>query len=259
VSAADNFHKRHHRLKPPLSPNEEVVSALQEAVKDRDANVLMLGITPALRAVGKFIVAVDASSQMIDGVWKSNTDSQHAVHGDWMSLPKFDAPFMAVIGDGSLSFISLAEFPLFFAALAKAAPGARIAIRLFQAPEKHEMLAQVRDAAMTGKIHGFHALKWRVAMALADKKNGAIPVAQIHAGFEEAFPDRATLSSATGWPLDEIAEIDAYRNQDTIYHFATRTAFLAALPDRVISPHFVSSGTYELAERCPIFVADLAP
>jgi hypothetical protein len=158
-----------------------------------------------------------------------------------------------------VSFISLADFPSFFARLGKVAPRGRIAVRLFQTPEKGETLAQVQVAAMAGKIKGFHALKWHVGMALASEADGSVPVARMHSGFEKAFPDRAALSSATGWPLEEIAEIDAYRGQDTIYHFATRSMFLAALPATVINPRFETSGTYELAERCPTFIADLAP
>jgi hypothetical protein len=41
-----------------------------------------------------------------------------------------------------------------------------------------------------------------------------------------------------------------------VYRFPTRRELLAHLPDGFSNPRFVPSGKYELAERCPIFVAD---
>ena len=64
---------------------------------------------------------------------------------------------------------------------------------------------------------------------------------------------------ATGWSIEQIAEIDSYSENPVIYQFPTRREVLTALPNNFSNPRFLPSGTYELAERCPILVADFAP
>jgi hypothetical protein len=64
------------------------------------------------------------------------------------------------------------------------------------------------------------------------------------------------LGAASGWSREEIAEIDAYAGQRGVYSFPMRREILAHLPGNFSNPRFVVSGTYELAERCPILLAE---
>ncbi|MGN6515519.1 MAG: class I SAM-dependent methyltransferase [Rhizomicrobium sp.] len=255
------FNRIRPRLKPPLCPDPQIVSAYARAIAGHDERVLLMGVTEELADLGKTTVALDISRTMIADAWPGDTEKRKAVRGNWLDMP-FDArQFTAVAGDGVLAAIGLSDYATLAAQFAKVlVPGARIALRTYVTPEPGETVAEVRDAAMAGKIAGFHAFKWRLAMALAhESKSASVPVAQIHEAFERAFADRATLAAATGWSQDDIAEIDAYAGKVFVYQFPTRREILAHLPASLAGARFQSSGDYELAERCPLLVADFAP
>jgi hypothetical protein len=263
VGVADNagLYQRHARLRPPLAPNEEVVAAIASSIAAHNAHVLILGMTPSLLPAVQTAIVLEKDEKMIAEVWPGDTATAKAISGDWFSVPAPAQHFTAVVGDGSLCFVGLDDYPALFTQLAKVlTPDARLAIRIYETPAAGETLADVRNRALAGEIAGFHAFKWRLAMALVTKeKRSALPVAKIHNAFEELFPDRAALSRATGWSLEDIAEIDAYRNGSAVYHFPTRQEILAAWPKAFARLRFIPSGTYELAERCPILVADFNP
>jgi hypothetical protein len=261
-----NLHQRWAALKPPLRPNGDVVCAVRTAIQGHDGRVLLLGVTPELADIGKTLVAVDMSENMIMVAWPGDTDTRRAMCGNWLRMPLKVPEFTAVIGDGSLSFMPLRVYSRLFDELATLLlPDASLAIRLYETPADCEMVAQIRDDLMTGNGthtgtgtgNGFHAFKWRLAMAIVARTGEAsIAVARIHEVFEREFPDRAGLSAASGWSIGEIAEIDAYAGQDTVFSFPTRKEVLAALPRYFANPRFVASGSYELAERCPILCAE---
>ncbi|HEY2032576.1 MAG TPA: class I SAM-dependent methyltransferase [Rhizomicrobium sp.] len=255
------FHKRWTRLKAPLRPDAQIVSAYRRAIEGHDERVLLLGVTAELADLGDTVVAVDQSRKMIANAWPGDTETRKAVHGNWLTMPLETREFTAVIGDGVMTGIEFPQYKTLFSQISRLLlPGARLAIRLYETPEPGETVAQVREQTMAGKIAGFHAFKWRLAMAIvAEARHAAVPVARIHQMFRREFPDRAELRAATGWELDEIAEIDAYDGKPMIYRFPTRRELLAHLPAAFAEPHFQPSGTYELAERCPLLVADFRP
>jgi hypothetical protein len=257
---ASNLHQRWAGLKPPLRPNAEVVCALRAATEDRDARVLLLGVTPELACIGRTTVAVDMSAAMIAAAWPGDTDSRRAVHGNWLQMPLRQREFTAVIGDGSFAFLPLSAYARLFEQLKPLLlPGARLAMRFYETPEGCETIAQLCAAVMAGNGAGFHAFKWRLAMAIAaETGNASIPVVLIHRVFEREFADRAALSAATGWSIEKIAEIDNYAGQDTVFSFPTRREMLNELQDNVLTARFAVSGTYELAERCPILLAEFS-
>jgi hypothetical protein len=248
-------------LKPPLRPNQEVVAAIARIVENRRACALLLGVTPELSRIAARTVALDWSETMIANIWPGDGDGRHAVLGDWRAMP-FRAPeFSAAIGDGSFNTLEYCDYRALFAQLENVlTPHARIAVRVYATPQDCEPVANVRREALSGGIAGFHAFKWRLAMAIASEaRNANVPVAEIRRIFEREFPDRQALGNASGWSTEDIAEIDAYADRKTIYTFPTRDELLAACPRTFANPQFVASGTYELAERCPIFVADFVP
>ncbi|MBS0274103.1 MAG: class I SAM-dependent methyltransferase [Proteobacteria bacterium] len=253
------FHRRWILLKPPLRPDSQIIAAYRREVEGHNARVLLLGVTAELADIGDTTVAVDISKKMIASAWPGDTEKRKALHGNWLDMPLEAREFTAAIGDGILAGIEFPQYQTFFSQLAKLLlPGARIALRLYETPEPGETVTMVRDQTMRGKIAGFHAFKWRLAMAIAaETKQAAVPVSAIHRRFQREFPDRAALSAATGWSLDVISEIDAYDSKPMIYRFPTRRELLAHLPDSFANPRFAASGDYELAERCPLFVADI--
>lgn len=261
TDAWNQFHSRWGRLQPPLRPNDEVADAVANAISGQRAKAILLGVTPELAGLADDTTAVDHAQTMIANIWPGDTATRRAVLGRWQALPLTQRKYSAVLGDGSFNTLLYADYATVFAELAKVLlPGARIAIRIYETPEPCETLATLREDVMEGRERRFHAFKWRLAMAVVSERGDAdVPVAQIHRAFEREFPDRAAVASATGWSDADFAEMDAYRNQDAVYSFPTRRQMIAALPARYANPRFVSSGTYALAERCPIFVADFAP
>ncbi len=254
------FHRRWARLKPPLRPNAQVVEALHHALEGKLSHVLLLGVTPELANIGISTVALDKSANMIASVWPGDTQSRRSILCDWLNMP-IQPQFSAVLGDGSLNVISHEEYPVLFEKLNfTLLPDARIAIRVFITPDECETVAELRERTLRGPSGGFHAFKWRLAMAIAaERGNPSTPTALIHKVFEHEFPDRTVLARATGWPEDEIGEIDAYADSSNVYSFPTRQELTKRLPKEFKQVRFLTSGSYELAERCPIFVAEFRP
>ena len=255
-----DFHRRWSRLKPPLRANCEVTASIGSAIEERRRHALLLGVTPELSAVADQTTAVDWSPGMIAHIWPGDTPSRRAVLGDWRAMPLERREFSAAIGDGSLNSICLGDYGAVFAQLERLLqPGARLAVRAYVTPDSCESVAQVRRSTMAGDAGGFHAFKWRLAMAIvAEQHQADLAVARIHHVFEAEFPDRAALARATGWSREDIEEIDAYRGVDTVYSFPTRREIRDMIPPGFRSVQFLASGTYELAGRCPIVVADFA-
>jgi hypothetical protein len=138
-------------------------------------------------------------------------------------------------------------------------PGGRLVARVFASPEAGESLGVVRAAVDSGEVGSVHALKWRIAMAIAHERGETnVFVREIRDQFERWFPDRAALAAALGWPREEIDTIDMYAGSDARYSFATRRQFLEIVPSEFTSARFVEAGSYELAERCPLLVLDRA-
>lgn len=255
------FHQRRSRLKPPLRPDAEIVSAYRAALGSHASHILLLGVTEELADIGHETTALDISRKMIAHAWPGDTATRKAIRGDWLDMPFGERRFSAAIGDGILAAIPPPQYTTLAAQFARALlPGARIVLRLYETPERGEAVEQVREAAMGGTIRGFHAFKWRLAMALATEANSAaVPVARIHQTFESTFPDRQALSAKTGWSMEDVSEIDAYRGGALIYQFPTRAQLVAHLPASFSNVRFLPSGSYELAERCPLLVADFVP
>jgi hypothetical protein len=173
----------------------------------------------------------------------------------------FERQFTAAIGDGSPDVLASSKLPVLFGELERVLePGARIAFRIYATPERCESLAELGEQTLAGNVQGFHALKWRIAMAIAAAQGDMdVPVDRIWRSFQKEFPDRGRLGRATGWSAEDIAEIDIYAGLDTVYSFPTRREIVAALPGTFADPRFVSSGSYPLAERCPVLIADYNP
>jgi SAM-dependent methyltransferase len=256
------FQARWARLKPPLRANDEVVAAIGAAIGDAAdgrAPALLLGVTPEYAGIAPAMVAVDWSRPMIDGIWPGDDAARRSLCADWRDLPLASGSCGAAVGDGSLSCLAWPDdYRRVFDRLAAVLrPGARLAIRCYATPDPCEPLAAVGAAALAGAAEGFHALKWRIAMALAAARGDPnVPVVAILAAFDTLFPDRGRLAAAAGWDDEEIAEIDAYAGQRLVYSFPTRAEVLARVPPAFAGARFVAAGTYPLAERCPILVAE---
>jgi SAM-dependent methyltransferase len=254
-----HYHRRWMRLKPPLRPTEDVVNAFKAAIEPSQ-HALLLGVTPELVDVAPDVTAVDYSPTMIANIWPGDTERRRAVLDDWRIMEFPPGAFDAAVGDGSLTVL---EYPRdqvkFYARLAHVMqPGAVFAARVFCAPDEPETVQSIGRAAFAGSIGSFHAYKWRLAMcvgATLDQTN--LVVRHIREAFDRAHPDRDAFARATGWSREDINTIDAYENSSTTYCFLTKKQLISVVPDTFADLHFVPSGSYELAERCPLLVMRL--
>ena len=253
----DNYHRHWRLLDAPLRPTPETVGIFEREVSLANADVLLLGVTPELAVLGRSMLAIDQSAAMISGVWAGDNVSRSAMAGNWLDLPVAGASTEAVIGDGCLSAVaSKAARNRLHGEIARVLrPGGRAAIRVFAAPETTEDLASIEAQVLAGAIENFHALKWRIAMACTTGgPDFAIQVRMIRDTFDGLFPDREALAARTGWSIASINTIDVYAGSDVSYSFATLAVLVDEASGWFGDVRVVPSGSYPLAERCPLLV-----
>lgn len=251
----------------PLRPSGEDLSLYESVLLGRvRANGprlrgLLLGVTPELAGLawpsGTDLVAVDRCADMIERVWPGYpTPGLGALLADWLALPLPDRSRDVVIGDGSLNVIRYPDQTLgvLESAGRVLADDGRLVVRVFARPETGESSDEVFGAAMTGRIRGFHAFKLRLLMAVQGTENIRLRIGDVWQCWDREGPGAEALAGRTGWPLEVISTIDAYRDQDTLYSFPTLTELRALVAKSPLVEVACSSGSYELAERCPRLV-----
>ena len=251
-----DFYKRWDRSRPPLRPHPQSVAAMARLLADHSGPRLLLGVTPELAALPGQTVAMDWSAEMIAQIWPGNTPDRVVIRGDWTEMPFAPAQFASAIGDGSLNMMRWpGDYHMILTRLREVVrPGGRIIFRCFTAPETGETVQQLGQEIMASTPIGFHAFKWRLAMAIVHEQQSTnIPVRAIWDAFEQHFRDRDLLSRASGWSLETIAEIDDYRVSPLDKSFPTRTMLREVFPGMQL----LESGDYEMAERCPLMVFDV--
>jgi len=258
------------RVKAPLRPCAEDIVLIEQALSRHfpartELATLMLGATQEIAAwTGEpqlELVAVDNSLTMIRSVWPGNSDARVVLCGNWLRLPLRDACMDLALIDGGLPAIS---FPHAHRELAKQLhrvlkPGGLFVARIFARPEHTESVDDVLVAVRERQIGNFHAFKWRLAMSLqAENAHRGVRLDDIWQCYDQNFSQHARLKQLTGWPIEEIRTIDAYRGSPASYHFPSVREMVDAFAEALSCVEQVR-GTYELAERCPILVFQRAP
>ena len=253
------YYRAWSQLTPPLRPHPDVVAAVKDQIKDRLGRSLLLGVTPELADVSPDLVAVDRNFSMIANVWPGNTTSRCAIVGDWRNSNFISGVFSLCLGDGS--FCGL-EYPdetvaLFHELTRIIKSEGRIICRLYLAPDSAQTIFSLQDEAMSGGIGNFHAFKMRLAMALAAQQlKPQVRVETILDAFNALCGNRDELARATGWSRAQIDTIDFYRGSTVLFNLPTKDQFMSVISRILPSSRLVSSGTYEMAERCPLLVAE---
>lgn len=248
------YHAAWAKLEAPLRPNADIISKVRELAGDTSGPVLLLGVTPELARSFDHVFAVDKNKAMIDNVWPGNSGAKQALHADWLDLDEPKEHFVAAVGDGSLNAVTtLREIrQLLGRVVDLLAPGGKFACRLYERPEKPFTEEHLRQMGSRRASLNFHAFKWQLAMHLAENAGASIPVVLIRERFNDLFPDRDKLARETGWPREIIDMIDIYKGSPTLYVFPNRREFLNVLPEGISDVRFVTCGTYDLAECCPM-------
>lgn len=257
----DKYHSNWNELEAPLRPVQQTVGIMEREGGTSERDVVLLGVTPELAGLGRTLLAVDASLQMIGALWKGDTPTRRAVVGEWSALPATDHGMDAIVGDGSLNVVDHSDVRQ--AILRESArvlrPEGRLAVRVFTSPVRREGLSGIKKEVLSGVIENFHAFKWKLAMALAGADpNRSVPVSLIRDAANELFPDRALLARSTGWRHSSINTVDAYAGSQVVYSFPTRAQIVREASIAFKKVRLMRSGVYPLSERCPILVAELA-
>jgi ubiquinone/menaquinone biosynthesis C-methylase UbiE len=245
------------RVKPPLRPNAEVAAAVKAELAPLGGPTLLLGVTPELATIAAPLIGIDRNPGMIACAWPGNAPGRHAVQGDWLAMPVAGDSIANAIGDGSFNTLAYPDgYVRLFDQLARVLkPGGRVIVRNFTTPVAGDTLAAVRAATLARRIVSLHAFKWHLAMAVvAQSESPNIRVTQIRDSFHEIFPDQAELMTATGWTEDEIDTIEVYKGSIVSFSFPTLPQFQQVLPAGFGAMRVLSSGSYEMADRCPIIV-----
>jgi SAM-dependent methyltransferase len=227
---------------------------MQAAISGHDDRTLLLGVTPGIASLGQDLTAVEGSRAMINRLWPGDGADRRAIVGDWTALPFEPGRFGSVIGDGALNSVAGGLDSLVGEIARVLREGGIAAQRVFASHDDRESLATVHGDALGGRIGNVHALKWRIAMAIAEAPDYLVPVADILAAFNALFPDRHELESITGWHRSEIDTLDAYIGAWHSLCFPTRATLQELGAGRFASFGLVESEGYPLAERCPLVV-----
>ena len=244
----------YNRLAPPLRPAPSDAERMRAAISPHDDQTLLLGVTPGLATLGQNLIAVEGSRAMIDRLWPGDQPNRRALVGDWTALPFEAGRFGSVIGDGALNSVASGLESLIDEIARVLREGGIAAQRVFASPDDREPLENVRSDALNGRVGIVHALKWRIAMAIAHAPDYLVPVADILDAFNSMFPDRAELASVTGWDRSSIDTLDAYVGAWHSLCFPTLRALQDISASRFATWRVVESEGYPLAERCPLIV-----
>jgi hypothetical protein len=252
------------RLKPPLRPSGDDLVWAQRSVDVSGARtVVVLGVTPELAALrwrdGTRLLLTDHSLAIILALRHDPRPglSAAAVLADWRSLPVADGAAQLALGDGTFNNVRHAEQGRLAASVRRVlCAGGTFGLRAFVRPDTTESEEAVWHALLDGSIGSFHIFKFRLLMSLHDAVGDA-RVADAWDAFTARGHSVDQLASRLGWPVEEVATIEAYRGQPDAYWFPTVAQLEAVLAEHfvLVERHFPD---YEMGDRCPTYQLRLA-
>ena len=251
------------KIGPPLIPCPADWALMEAAIMPtltglESPRVGLFGITPQIVQspwpANTQLQAFDHSAEFIARVWQP---CQHiklslVYRAKWQNLPLADASLDVIVGDNALGVLpNLAEYTPVLAEVARVLkPGGVLCLRCITLPDVAASPEQLREETLAGQINSFHALKWRIAMALSAAPDYSVETARVHSTFDQLFPDRALLSQVCQWHLAVIDTIDAYRDSTTRYNVAPLAELLSVMA-RWFDMMAIEYPDYEMGSHCP--------
>lgn len=218
---------------------------------------LLLGVTPEIAThewgVPVDLTAVDISQAMINTVWPGETAMRHAHCADWMTMPVAQHDFDMLLADGVFTLLGYSAGYKKLAQIIQHClkPDGLFMLRAFCRPATPKTLTDIFDDLWKRRIGSLHAFKWRLAMALqGDDIHLGVPVTKVWDAYHANVPDPQRLAQATGWPMDVLATMDAYRDSAAIYTFPSMDELITIITPHLSCTHH-ETASYELAECCP--------
>jgi SAM-dependent methyltransferase len=202
---------------------------------------------------------VDKSALMIEKVWAGRPGTHDAaICGDWRSMPLGPLSVDLVLGDGSLSNLRYPdEYRMVFRELRRVLrPSGRCVLRCFMQLDERETIEDVIADLNAGLIGSFHALKWRLVMALQPNLEQGVAVEAVWQLVNEKWPDLTQLAQKLRCPVEQVSTIRAYQDVATRYTFPTFSQYCGFFRANSFSVVAIAKHRYELGERCPTFVLE---
>jgi hypothetical protein len=135
-------------------------------------------------------------------------------------------------------------------------PGGICALRLYVPPSTRESATAVLEDMVAGRIATLNLLKLRLGMALQTDPHVGVELGTIWSTIHAAAPNFNELALRTGWGLDHLSAIMAYRDSAVRYYFPTAEQVLAVFAER--APAFTLQHSrrpsYKLGECCPVII-----
>jgi SAM-dependent methyltransferase len=221
----------------------------------------LLGLTSEIAAapwMGDIdVVAVEKVQAMIDAAWAGNTGRRWAIRADWLHAPFPDESFDLVIGDGCLTVVGYPEgLTALLASVHRCLrPDGQLMLRLFCLPDLAETPEAVMAALRAGEIGRVDVLKWRLVMAV-----------QGMAGSHDVCPHDAwtvwnqprwnarDVAERLGWSAAEVGTIEYWRGSSARHVFMRLDETTGHLRRAGFELVAARTGSYELAERCPVLL-----
>jgi SAM-dependent methyltransferase len=205
-----------------------------------------LGVTPQIANAYTHVTAVDREPSMIENVWPGNTETKRAIQDNWLTVALPENYYDGIIGDGSINMLRYTEDVDFMLgkALSLLRPGGVFACRMFTRPDENITLERLLAEAKTPTVN-FSAYRRLIPMYLAVEHGPLVPVRLILELFDQLFPDRSQLP----WTAEQMSTLEPYRKSEATTWFPTRSEILALAPK---GSRYIESGTYDIADTCPI-------
>ena len=221
----------------------------------------LLGVTQEIAAARWMddidFVAAERVRAMIDSAWPGNTDRRWAICADWLHAPFADESFDLVIGDGCLTPVGFPdEQSRLLASVHRCLRrDGQLMLRLFCLPDVAEAPEAVMAALRSGEIGSVDALKWRLAMAVQGL-TGAHDVCPHEAWtvWNEPRWNARTLAAGLGWSPAQVGTIEYWRGSSARYAFMRFDEAIGHLRRAGFDLVAARTGSYELAERCPLLL-----
>lgn len=240
--------------------SREIVRWCDASGRD-DPTILLMGVTPELCRLPlgsrSRLVALDRGLAMIRTVWPGPLRPRDgAVCGDWACAPVASESVDFALADGCMTNLSFpaAHADFFSEVLRVLQPGGRWVVRAFVQGETRETVQEVLGDLADGRAGGFHAFKWRLAMALQEVTEAGVELASVYAALVAAAPDFDALADRCGWRTEEVRTIEAYAGLPTRYVYPTKSQLTALLKEVGFTILDTVIPSYELGCRCPTFI-----
>lgn len=252
-------------LGPPLRPAAEDIAIVRKAVRKWSLvhgapRALILGVTPELAKLpwppSASLLAIDRSPMMIERVWPGfPRPGLGAICGDWLTMPLDTQSRDVVLADGIFVQLPIphAHRQLFEKLASVLSPTGRFVVRMFALPQTYESPAEVLTLCRAGEIPTVHEFKIRLLMAMQPSSSAGVQLSDVWQCWNTHRQQLSGQGSAARWPADELATLEAYRDQSARYYFSSLAETRAMFRHWFVEVD-CQIPPYRLGDRFPTFV-----